>query len=231
MIHLREVLIAAVFCVAAASLSIGKPADAERVCSALEAIVVPVYPPGAVVRKVQGDVVVGIAIGGDGSVTSATLISGDPSLAESARASVAQWHFGKGPLADKLPKDGEVAVRFVLTQGVISLTIEDKRLVVQVPSTVDDPTLLDAGRVLTFLGANRAQPGFPRDAPLANERVVVTVDARADGQVESTRTNSGSQSYRVLAEQAARAWTFRPIQMNGRRIRLRGEVVFNWRAA
>lgn len=69
----------------------------ERVSSAAETVVVhrvePDYPQSARESKIQGPVILDVAIGSNGVVQQMTLISGQPLLAQAARDAVQQWKF------------------------------------------------------------------------------------------------------------------------------------------
>jgi hypothetical protein len=99
---------------------------------------------------------------------------------------------------------------------------------VRVPVSLADPLLLDAGPVLAFLAEKRPQPPYPRNVERTNERAVVDVEVTTSGQVSWLRSDPGDRSFRALAEQAARGWTFRSLQLNGQPIRLKGQIAFNW---
>jgi protein TonB len=55
--------------------------------------VAPVYPPLAVVARVQGRVALECAIAEDGRVTEVLLLSGHPLLDEAAAEAVRQWRY------------------------------------------------------------------------------------------------------------------------------------------
>ena len=53
----------------------------------------PVYPPSALSARIQGSVVLGVAVDLDGNVTCVKGISGDPILIRAAIAAVKQWKY------------------------------------------------------------------------------------------------------------------------------------------
>jgi len=75
----------------------------------------PIYPPLARQARIQGDVVLDVIIGQDGAVQSATLVSGNPLLVQSAIDAVKQWKY-KPHLIDSKPGSvsGQVIINFSL---------------------------------------------------------------------------------------------------------------------
>jgi len=55
--------------------------------------VAPVYPEAARKDGISGDVVMDVALRDDGSVAEASVIEGDPLLAEAATSAVKQWRY------------------------------------------------------------------------------------------------------------------------------------------
>jgi len=53
----------------------------------------PEYPAAAMARRIQGDVVLGVTISRDGSVTNLRVMSGHPSLVAAAVQAARQWKY------------------------------------------------------------------------------------------------------------------------------------------
>jgi TonB family protein len=60
------------------------------------------YPPEAVAARVQGVVIVELAVGSDGKVANTRIVRSVPLLDAAARAAVAQWEFAPA-LAEGIP--------------------------------------------------------------------------------------------------------------------------------
>ncbi|MCP4216561.1 MAG: energy transducer TonB [bacterium] len=65
----------------------------------------PIYPSGALRKKIQGDVVLEVVTGPDGHVEKATVLSGHQLLREAAVKAAMQW------VHDPTPVDGKPASR------------------------------------------------------------------------------------------------------------------------
>jgi TonB family protein len=78
----------------------------------------PVYPPDAIMHRVQGVVKVGLVIAEDGTVSQVRLISGHPLLAPAALQAVKRWRFE--PFS---PGDDKPAVR-VITRVEIPFVLD-----------------------------------------------------------------------------------------------------------
>jgi TonB family protein len=227
--NLTAVLLSVVsLCLGAATAAAGS-ASLEKTCSALQDIAVPTYPSNAVAAGLHGDVVLVLTVADDGSIAGVVVSSGEPVLADAARSAALRWRFAKGPLANSIPKQVELGFRFALGRGVITLSNEQKRLTVLVPSESTEADLVEAGPLLGFLAAKRSQPPFPGGGERRDQRVVVEVESLADGSVGSVQSREGDPSYRAAAEDAARRWQFRDVRLNGTTVRLRGHLAFNWR--
>lgn len=211
------------------ALSGPKKASYREVCATVQYLALPQYPPDAVSTGLQADVLIDIEVDSDGKVSAVSEQSGPAVLAAAARAAIMQWRFGKGPLARSLPQQTEIVFRYWIGRAIAGLSDESDRLVVLVPSDLADGGALNAGgRTLTFLAATRAQPPFPSGTPRQSARVEVEVETTDPGRVSAAQAVSGNPAYRAAAEDAARQWTFRKINMNGSPVRLRGRLVFTW---
>jgi TonB family protein len=211
------------------ALSGPKKASYRELCATLQHLILPQYPPDAISTGSQGDVLIDIEVDRDGKVSAVKEQSGPSILAAAAHAAVMQWRFGKGPLARSLPQYAEIVFRYRIGRGTAGLSDENDRLVVHVPSELPDSGILDAGgSTLSFLAATKAHAPFPTGAIRQSARVEVEVETTDAGKVIAAQAGSGNPAYRAVAEDAARRWTFRKINLNGNPIRLRGRLVFNW---
>ena len=122
-----------------------------------------------------------------------------------------------------------IVYRFTTARGVVTLSNEQKRLTVIVPSEIAESDVVESGSLTGLLAATRSQPGFPGGIDRRDQRIVVDVETRTDGSVGKVRSSAGDRSYRAAAEDAARHWTFRDIRRNGTPVRLRGQLTFVWR--
>jgi TonB family protein len=79
--------------------------------------VVPAYPRDAKAARIQGVVTLAVRIGKDGHVTNATVISGDPLLAQAALEAVRQWLYRPTLLnGNPVEVDTQVDVNFTLSK-------------------------------------------------------------------------------------------------------------------
>jgi TonB family protein len=66
---------------------------AQQTAVAVKAAVAPHYPPIAVAARIEGDVVLRVAVGSDGSVLHAEAVSGPKMLQQSASEAAEKWKF------------------------------------------------------------------------------------------------------------------------------------------
>ena len=77
--------------------------------------VAPEYPPQALARNVEGDVVLDVKVRGNGNVGDISVKSGNPLLRESAIAAVKQWRFAPySGEADEMERQTRVTIKFIL---------------------------------------------------------------------------------------------------------------------
>jgi len=75
----------------------------------------PIYPPDAIVNKIQGAVRLHVVLAADGSVMKQDVVSGDPVLAKAAQDAVKQWKYLPTLLNDEpVEVDTEIEVVFAL---------------------------------------------------------------------------------------------------------------------
>lgn len=80
----------------------------KRVVPKLISKVIPVYPPAALQQHVRGDVVLDVALKGDGTVDQVSVIDGDPLFLEATISAVKQWRYRP------LVVNGKPVVNFVV---------------------------------------------------------------------------------------------------------------------
>ena len=79
--------------------------------------VLPAYPPLAKQARIQGDIVLDVVIGTDGSVNSAAVVSGHPMLVQSAIDAVKQWKYNPYMIDGKpVTVSTQVLVNFSLSR-------------------------------------------------------------------------------------------------------------------
>jgi len=83
----------------------------------LEHRVSPAYPPGARLGRLQGDVVLDLTVGADGSVSDAKVKGGPPVLVNAALEAVRQWKYAA---SSQLPATTSVLVQFRLERPLPS---------------------------------------------------------------------------------------------------------------
>jgi protein TonB len=75
----------------------------------------PVYPPGALARRIEGAVNLEVSIAEDGSIASVKVLRGQPLLAEAAVTAVRQWRYTPPLLNGKpIAVQKEITVDFKL---------------------------------------------------------------------------------------------------------------------
>ena len=85
--------------------------DSEKLLHSVQ----PVYPPAAIERHIEGDVVLEVQIDAQGHVFDAHVLSGAPELRAAALEAVLQWHYS--PKAMSLPTTTQVTMAFKLPKS------------------------------------------------------------------------------------------------------------------
>ena len=86
---------------------------AQQTALAVKAAVAPHYPPIAVAARIQGDVVLLVAVGPDGSVFHAEVVRGPKILLQSATEAAEKWKFETSDLATT-NRSSEIEFSYVL---------------------------------------------------------------------------------------------------------------------
>jgi len=86
---------------------------AQSIACRISYFVVPDYPAAARKAQKQGSVSAMLVLGAEGTVQEARIQSGDPELAQAARAAFQQWRFNHGGHPENVP----VGVKFVLSDS------------------------------------------------------------------------------------------------------------------
>ena len=86
---------------------------AQSIACRISYFVVPEYPAAARKAQKQGSVSAMLVLGAEGTVQEARIQSGDPELAQAARAAFQQWRFNPGGHPESVP----VGVKFVLSDS------------------------------------------------------------------------------------------------------------------
>ncbi|HUI42328.1 MAG TPA: TonB family protein [Terriglobia bacterium] len=147
----------------------------------------PTYPPEAKAAKIEGDVVLGVEIDGDGKVTNVEVKSGPEMLAKAAMDAVRQWEYAKPATA---PMHFDVTVSFTLAKDA--------------PDTSDAKQALDARQAAEAKQMYAAKVAL--DAKLAAE-AKQTYEAKE--ALDSKHATEAKQAYAAKealdAKQAAEA--------------------------
>lgn len=200
-----------------------------EICQTVQQIVLPTIQVPLKDNMPKGDVTVNLEIDSNGDVTAAQLLSSSTEYGTLIVDAVKKWEFGKGPLSNTIPKKAEVNFRFKAEPDNYAILDEQDKFVVIVPLTVLDPkVLIAAGATIHSLAAQRVPASFPPNTPRLNGRIFVLVETDENGKVLSAQPKGGSPAYQAVAKAAALKWKFREIQLNGIRMRLFGNLVFNW---
>jgi TonB family protein len=176
------------------------PADASK---SLISKVNPVYPPLARQARIQGTVVMKVAIGTSGDIQHIQLVSGHPMLAPAAIEAVKQWKYQPFVI------DGEPAN--VTTTVQVNFTLAES----MPPGGVPAP---DSGFVRVSEGVMRSmrtENAFPEYPPVALQQqiqgqVLLQVKISASGEVESINLISGHPLFAPPTVEAVRLWKYRP---------------------
>ena len=146
----------------------------------------PIYPPRAFGERIEGSVKVHVAIGEDGAVANAVVVSGPEPLRAAALADIRQYQF------EAKAAETDIDVGFSLRSATRSL---------RAPEVI--------GRVAP------EYPKIARRRHIEGVvRVVAMVNP--EGVVESVQPVSGPEPLKEAALDAVKQWRFRPLQRNGK---------------
>jgi TonB family protein len=203
------------------------PAGAQ---SSLIKKVNPVYPPLARQARIQGLVVLKIAINTSGDVQNLQLVSGHPMLAPAAIEAVKQWKY------QPFLVDGEPAN--VTTTVQVSFTLAENNPPTQQGGVLPMPGLAaenpgpEAAVVRVSEGVMRSfrtekvDPEYPPSARQQRIQGQVLLDVKigASGEVENIKVISAHPLFAPPAIEAVKQWKYRPYLLNGNPVEVETKV-------
>lgn len=215
--------------------------DPDAVQGLLIRKVAPVYPPLARAARVQGTVVLNVAVNKSGEVSDVKLFSGHPMLAPAAVEAVKQWRYRP------YEKDGEpveiqttVQVNFKIADnpptGVVGdmpggpgpgQTLTGQVHVCEPADSGSQPTHVRVSSgVMKTLILSKVQPEYPRDARDAHIEgtVLLDVEISRSGSVCDIALISGHPLLATAAMDAVRQWTYRPYLLNRQPVEVETQV-------
>jgi TonB family protein len=208
--------------------------------------VAPLYPPLARQARIQGSVILQIAIDQSGDVVNVGLVSGHPMLAPAATEAVKQWKYSPYLLnGNPVAVETRVTVNFALSdnppvQGVVgdapgAVPPEEQPGIVTSPSANGTP----AQRVRVSSGVSqgllirKVNPTYPPEARQQNieGRVVMKATIDRDGNVSNVELISGHPLLAPAALEAVRQWKYQPYLLNGMPVVMETQVQVNFSLA
>lgn len=191
----------------------------------------PVYPPEAVTRAIQGQVVIQLEISETGDVVSATPVSGEPILAEAAIDAMKKWKFkpyikdGKAVRARaKMPHNFAFQGTTIKIKGAATPSAQPSET-----SAVNDTSTTDPAasqRPLKLKVSQGVMDGIkiydlpPRYPPAARQKhiqgeVVLRATIGKDGLIHNLQVVSGPVELVQAAVGAVQQWRYRPYLLEG----------------
>jgi TonB family protein len=183
----------------------------------------PVYAPLARQARIQGTVVLRVAISKSGDVQSVQLISGHPMLAPAAVEAVKQWKYRPYLLnGDPVDVQTQVQVNFVLSEQHPLEIARDPASSPQAGASTSENVNL-AGRVrvsenvMRSLRIQEIDATYPALALQAKVEglVVMKVFISKSGEVENVDLISGHPLLAPPAIDAVKQWKYQPYLLNG----------------
>jgi TonB family protein len=180
----------------------------------------PVYPSAAKAVGASGTVKVKVSVDENGSVFSATALSGHPLLRKAAENAAREARF-----ASAFTEGKPVKMTGILIYSFVSVT--DKS-VDQVVGEQENDDIKE--EVVNRKAIKVEQPEYPPAAKAVNASGAVKVRVAIDenGNVISSAAVSGHPLLRTSAEKAAKETRFAPTILSGRRVKTTGILVFNF---
>lgn len=181
----------------------------------------PVYPEEARKARIEGTVRFRVVIGGDGTVKTATLLSGHPALVQAAQAALLQYRYRPTLLnGEPAEVDTEVEVPFVLPG-----------------ENPPQAQVLSLKELLAEGGTHpvpirKVEPEFSREARAARHEGSVDLEILIDeqGVVREARVlREAGLGLDRKAIEAVLQWKFRPAEKDGRPVPVWARVEMNFR--
>ncbi len=185
----------------------------------------PEYPRAAKEQNVEGDVIVEITIDEEGKVSNARAMSGHELLVDAAVEAAKQWTFKPTKLNDHAVKvSGILTFRFKLGSLAGTTTSVEE-------SQTDEKAIKRSEGVIRGLATNRVSPEYPKAAKEQNVEGDVTVQILIDeeGKVVNAKATSGHELLQDVSVTAAKGWTFKPFELDGKAVRVSAELSFRFK--
>ncbi|MFY9223693.1 MAG: energy transducer TonB [Blastocatellia bacterium] len=185
----------------------------------------PEYPRAAKEQNVEGDVIVQITIDEEGKVSNARAMSGHELLVDAAVEAAKQWTFKPTKLNDHDVKvSGILTFRFKLGSLAATTTSLGE-------SQTDENIIKRSEGVIRGLATNRVSPEYPRAAKEQNVEGDVTVQIiiNEEGKVVSAKATSGHELLQDVSVTAAKGWTFKPFELEGKPTRVSANLSFRFK--
>lgn len=174
--------------------------------------IMPRYPVEAKKARVQGKVVLDIAVNKEGIVTEVKVVSGPPMLVKSALDAVRQWRYAPSPL---LPARTRVTMNYTLatTPSKPAKQSSDPAGQKRTTYAVENPEpVLDFALPPGLKLVHAAAPSYPPLARMARVQtnVVLGITVDHEGKVSNISVISGHPLLLNAAIDAVRQWKFAP---------------------
>jgi TonB family protein len=178
--------------------------------------VTPVYPPLARQARIQGTVVLRIAIDKEGAVRDPQIVSGHPMLSPAAIEAVKQWRYGWN-ISDDKPVEVETVVRvsFRMADGPeVHTALRSEQG--SVPRERVPQLVRVSSGIMQGLLEHKVNPEYPADAKEKHIEgtVLLNVDIDNEGSVGRVELVSGHPMLAPAAMDAVLEWKYRPFVLN-----------------
>jgi TonB family protein len=178
--------------------------------------VAPVYPPLARQARIQGTVVLRIAIDKEGAVRDPQIVSGHPMLSPAAIEAVKQWRYGWN-ISDDKPVEVETVVRvsFRMADGPeVHTALRSEQG--SVPRERVPQLVRVSSGIMQGLLEHKVDPEYPADAKEKHIEgtVLLNVDIDNEGSVGRVELVSGHPMLAPAAMDAVLEWKYRPFVLN-----------------
>jgi TonB family protein len=210
----------------------------------------PVYPKEAILKSLQGIVVMSGTIAADGTVKDIKVVSGDLILRQAAVDAASQWRYApyrvEGVAVDV---KSNISVNFTMglggTQYDVGQAAQGANVVnagatqAQTLPLAGTPVSLPAppagvmrvsGRVMASQLDKRVEPVYPVDSIAVDARgdVLLLVTIKKTGEVGDVQAVSGPYRFRDAAIDAVKQWHYRPYEVDGAAVDVQVTITMNF---
>jgi len=195
-------------------------------------VIKPIYPIAADKDKLEGQVVVKVAISEAGDVESVEVVSGDPTLAQAATDAAKEWKFKPFIRNGKPAKvSTKLAFNFVLLEKV-----QDERPAASAAVPQETPPTLGLTTVRAPLTGpqtmllKRVEPVYPEVARTARIQGTVVIFAviGKEGTITVLHLIRGHPLLAPAAIQAVKQWRYRPFVLNGEPVEVQTTITVHF---